>query len=705
MRFAGIAALFMVALMPGLPAQENSEEPPGEIRTEPRIKQRRKIVLKSAPEKQITGRQTLTQEQIKNAPATFGDALNALTTLPGIMRTDVLFGTLIVRGAGNAANRYFVDGIPIPRPQHFGGLHSVLNNDIIKEANIYASAFPVTFGNATGAILDFSTIDDVDKVGGVVEANLLSANFLLKTPWSGSAGAPEGYWIASGRVGYLPLVVPTVYQWISGDSLFALPQYYDYQVKGKIVLDDQQEHSLTLLAIGSYDTVKVLRSPNQNERTSIPEISFLAAGTARDISAHSVGIYYDYEPSRRLKNHLLLYDTFVRDAGSYNAIYSRTPENNTSYPNLAGVKNTLSLAWLGDAAKLNFGTEYALYYFAAAGNFTRYSSLSPNGKFIQFNDYTLHHVPSAYLENKFHFGPLRFSPGVRADYLPLTRNLAVGPRGAVSWEFPGETVVEAAGGVYQSFPQVNMALINENSYYTRQLTNDAGLPAEEAIHRSLSVSQKYRLWNFKIEGYLNNFYRQVYTYNNSATSGYAGDASTMRNAGAEFSVRKAPHGEGGHDYYGWASYTLSRNNEGSYLSRYDQTHVLKLVAGYLYGLHNVAVRFDLYSGFAYTPIVGSEADPDYPNFSRQAYFPTYGSTQSARFPMVHRISVRYSQERKYEWGSWKWYVEVVNATNYAPVALQAFDYNQPYQPGVNPVLTHYEPKIPILPSIGVEIRF
>ncbi len=671
------------------------------------VKTGRKVVLKSEADKQTAGRVTLTGDQIKNTPATFGDALNALTSLAGISRTDALLGNLVIRGAGNEANRFFVDGIPIPRPQHFGGLHSVLNNDIVKEANVYASAFPVTYGGATGAVLEFKTIDDVDKFGAVIDIGLVSANFLLKAPWPGGDNRPEGYWITAGRVGYLPLIIPPIYKAITGDTFIALPQYYDYQLKGKIVLDQKGEHGLTFLALGSYDIVEVLRSASSGESYFDSDLKYIKPGTAWEISAHSQGLYYDYEPSRKMKNHVLLFNTLVADRGSFNYETTDTSGYAKSQPNLAGIKNNFSIQWLEGSARLNLGLEYSLYYLAASGNFLDYSSsvlVSGQGYITpkrQYDNHSVHHVPSGYVENKFQFGSLRMVPGVRADYLPVSRHLAIGPRGLMGYDFSTGTTLEAAGGVYQSFAQVNMAHLDTYSSSFAVLSNSSNLKPEEAVHRSLAVLQKYKLWDFKVEGYLNDIYRQIGAYYGQSYTPEFGNRYATKNMGAEFSVRKASDGTGEHDFYGWASYTLSRSVTRDQLSEYDQTHNIKLVAGYIHGIHNLSLRADIYSGFAYFPIKDSQRDSS----TSSGFYPVYDTSRSAHYPLAHRISIRYSQERIRSWGSWRWYFEVVNATNSAPQGQQVFNYSRPYQEGVNPTLEPLEPRIPILPNFGVEIRF
>jgi hypothetical protein len=678
----------------------------GDTAYELKLKQKRKVILRSRGETQITGRSTLTGNQLKDAPATFGDALNAFTTLPGVMRVSTIFGALVIRGAEESANRYFVDDIPIPRPQHFGGLHSVLNNDFTSEANIYASTFPVKFGGAIGAVIDFRTADEVTKFGGNIDMGLLSGNILFKRPWTGDGSGPQGYWIASARIGYLPLVIPPIYKAITGESLFALPQYYDYQFKGKIVLDDARRHTLTLLSIGSYDTVKVLRDPTEAESSLVPEINFLTAGAGRQISAHSVGLYYDYEPSAKFKNHLLIYNSLVADFASYTSSITNAPVAVTNYPNLAGLKNVSTLHWLSNRAHLKIGLEYSLYYFSTAGSNTRttasnFTAGTPRvTEVVVFKDTIINHVPSGYIENRFQFGGFSITPAVRADYLARIDNLAVGPRGSAGYDFSTGTSVEISGGVYQSFPQVNMALVEQYATSTSQLARSARLIPEEAVHRSLAISQKFRLWDFKVDGYFNKLYRLARPGVSSSTDIEFYNSYPIQNIGVEISVRKTP-GSGTSDYYGWASYTLGKSSYDNYPTQYSQTHNLKLVAGYLAGIHSISTRIDVFSGFPYTPILGSYEFPTGSN----TYQTITGATYSARYPFAHRLSFRYSQERKYAWGSWRWYIEVVNATNYAPIAEQVYDYSKPYQAGVNPQLRALEPKIPILPNFGVEIRF
>ena len=144
----------------------------------------RSLYVREKREVQTLSRNTLNQKDLKNVPATFGDSLNAVTSLPGINRTIDLFGPLVVRGADQFANRYFIDGIPVLNPQHFGAFQSVISNDLVDKIDFYSSSFPVNYGDALGGVIDIKTIDEVEQQKNFVNFSLLSADAYTQFPLS-----------------------------------------------------------------------------------------------------------------------------------------------------------------------------------------------------------------------------------------------------------------------------------------------------------------------------------------------------------------------------------------------------------------------------------------------------------------------------------------------------------------------------------------
>jgi hypothetical protein len=85
------------------------------------------VTVRGEKDIQKISRQTMTVEQIKKTPGTLGDSINALASLPGVNRPMGFFGPLIIRGADEDLNGYFIDDIPLLKPMHFGGIHSVIS--------------------------------------------------------------------------------------------------------------------------------------------------------------------------------------------------------------------------------------------------------------------------------------------------------------------------------------------------------------------------------------------------------------------------------------------------------------------------------------------------------------------------------------------------------------------------------------------------
>ena len=90
------------------------------------------------------------------------------------------------------------------------------------------------------------------------------------------------------------------------------------------------------------------------------------------------------------------------------------------------------------------------------------------------------------------------------------------------------------------------------------------------------------------------------------------------------------------------------------------------------------------------------------------YAPVYNSTPNTQWldPVIS-LDLRYSYKKETKWGEISFYVEAINVLGlfYKPRDTLKWMYNQPYQAGVNPVLTSSSQVLPIIPNFGVEIKF
>ena len=308
---------------------------------------------------QTLSRNTLSQQELKTAPATFGDSISALTTLPGVIRSTPggIFGSLIIRGANEFDNRYYIDDIPVLYPQHFGALQSVISNELIGRIDLYSSSSPVYYGQSLGGVIDIRTKDTVKDLNSKIIFGLISSDVYFENvikdfqnkqrkknqkkkinegqaqakgpsavltpsqtePASSRKAKNRGYWTASGRVSYLTLILGPILQSLdTGRASFQLPQYYDYQLKGRYFLDDQSKHSVRLLFFGFYDTFSFLnRMPteeeaNEQEPDDDPLFANASSEIRNQILSNNLGLYYRYRPSKKLDNQLTVFSAWNR---------------------------------------------------------------------------------------------------------------------------------------------------------------------------------------------------------------------------------------------------------------------------------------------------------------------------------------------------------------------------------------------------------
>lgn len=682
------------------------------------------VVIKGEKDIQKISRHTMSKKEIKEVPASFGDSLNALTALPSVSRPGGIFGPLVIRGADPAVNGYFIDDIPLFNPMHFGGLHSIINNDLMREIDLYSSSYPSQFSNAQGAIININTIDEVTESGGNVDVGLISACALYKEPIkikSIDADGKEksenkGYIITSARIGYLSLFIPLFYKYVMDQELDQVADYWDYQFKAKYFLD--KDNSISILAFGSKDVVKLILKDKYMDPRDDP--FFLNATVRQNQQSHNLGVYYTFKPKESFSNTLLGYGAMTNyylfeDLPSVLVDWAHNLKI-TNRPYIFGLKDKLRFEWWKSHADLKAGVEFNYYRFNVDG--IRF--IQNKGGEIDFSDptqFTIGKINKTimnktlvhYMENKFTFGWINFVPGYHSEYLAESDKQTFDPRGALSFVFPTGTTLGAAGGYYSCFLQTNGTYFNTSPDYAEA----DYLDPQRSIHRALSLEQKVSDYTFKVEGFNNNFWDIVYQEDKDGDGpGLARfyNGGKRKTSGFELMAKISDESEQG--LFGWASYTYSKTKYKSAESTniygdkwlhsdFEQPHVVKLVTGYTYKKHTLSAKFQMNSSTPYTPITGDEGFITLPN-GKVRYSPVYGKTNTARLAPSHELDIRYSYKTNYKWGYVTWYIEVINADNYQGEEY-IYDYRSGYSSS-NPVIEKAT-GMAFLPNFGVEAKF
>lgn len=715
------------------------------------------ITVTGTRKPQNISRRTMTFEKLEDVPGSFGDAVSALGTLPGINQSSLgaesgdMFGTLTVRGISSSHNRFFVDGIPIEYAQHFGEMHSVIANEFMDEIDVYSSAYPAMYNADYGAVVDIRSTDQVERAGGYVDIGFLSSLALVKTPiytnvFDKGTGKRKsnGYLIMAGRVGYIPYTVP-VYAREMGAYMdpSTLPQYWDYQMKFRHDFDSGRY--LTLLFVGAGDEVRDFKEDDEVDTNSDP--LFGKVKTSVNQQLFTQGATYTIRGSI-IQNRLTGYVTIPKYYIKMSLLHPLVPQeiSNTqiqSVPLTMTIKDEITVEWIRNMSWLGIGLEYSNYRFSSSGEKFRVKPDIDPGDFDTVSDiYTksifervsldrtvINNSIGARVDNRFEIGGLTLFPQIRVDYLDRNNAATVDPRGMVSFGFPSATTVSAASGKYHSFRQINPAFFNiapETAAYGDKIR------PEQSLQNVVGLEQKIGAFSLSAEIFYNYYYDLFvdcpYEYKGSYYPGK--NNGEMKIYGMEYMIQKELETKSG-DFFGWASYTWLQakirfdldgeysdieNNNRWLTSEYEIEHAVKIVGGYKNNSHSITGKFTWCTTLPFTEVVDGEEDLVYAEYERlngrdgRRIVPVYSENENAkhRIPQ-HQLDLRYSYQTDYEWGYVKWYVEAIDIyQKFVRRSTYRWDYSKPYSKGTNPVHNREKPSpggIPFIPNFGVEIKF
>jgi len=134
------------------------------------------------PRDQATSSYSMSYEEIRRSPGAIGDVLRLVQSLPGVVTTNDQRNDIVARGGSPAENLILVDGIEVPTLNHFatqgttGGPISMLNNELVRDAEFLAGGFPARFGERLSSVLDVR-LRDGDRERWVSETDVGFAGF------------------------------------------------------------------------------------------------------------------------------------------------------------------------------------------------------------------------------------------------------------------------------------------------------------------------------------------------------------------------------------------------------------------------------------------------------------------------------------------------------------------------------------------------
>ena len=607
------------------------------------------VVVKGQRLHPTMSRKEIRGSELIRIPGAGRDALKGLTTLPSIGIPNDLFGILYIRGSAPGETLFYVDRTPLGYPFHYGGLFSTINANSIEDIQIYAGGYGAEFGLDSQSVIDIRSRERLEKQwAGAIDLNILSPTGFLEAKIG-----DKGYAAIAGRFTTLDLLLGLFFDW-------TFPNWSDYQLKFAYQLTPK--HHLTLNGLGATDDFDFSNSGSEEIEEGTDFAFYFKNGFEAE------GIHLRSILTDRLTSHLSLTraHSFLNIHLGSISRQDETPENEGFTYNIK--VNTPMYTLREDVSyKLTQTLQLEPGFLLAvspAKSHTRTSSPEKidfeseeppawTQKLDEFN-YTFRRA-EGYLQTRY--DPLSFlsiALGVRLDYLNLTKELSVQPRGSVSLKLPSTSTLRFAYGRYEQSPLAYQVLKVEG---TRDLKSSLTEHYVVELEHELSpqTELKFALYYKNMQRLVTRSINLEALFEDSdapTTSAYLNQGTGFV-SGAEIFLRHRVSEK----FFGWLSYAythLERRETPDDVYKpfvFDNTHVVSIVANYNPSTKTeIGAKWQYSSGTTAVPLNALIMVQDpvtmgmHPLISdiAGAIFPT-------EFPAYHRLDLRFSRKRKY-WG-------------------------------------------------------
>lgn len=627
-------------------------------------------------------------DEAKKIPGTQGDIIKIVQSMPGVARGLAMGGSagpgIVIRGSAPEDSKVLIDGHEVPLLYHFGGLKSVFNSDVLKRIDFLPGGFGVTYGEATGGIVDVQTQPCTGRrYDGYVDLSLLDAGFLVKGP----IGDKIGFFAAARRSTidmWLPEVIPDV----SGFEMTVAPVYYDYQAK--VDWSPVEGDRLSIMAFGSRDEMKfLLNKPPSGDPSLRGDMSMW-------VDFHRLYLSWTHAPDKDWQLSTSLtggIDRAKMGIGSERYLSISVPslegradlewEYSPDITIRAGLKSGVA----------NFDTSMSMPRPPKEGEVpSRFSTQ----ELIEGSESLTVGSVSAWAG--FDFRPLpalMLTAGLRMDsYTRPVSEAALMPRFSLRYTLRPGTVFRAAVGLYYEVPQPDEL---------SEILGNPDLLMERAWHFTLGFEQRLPAdVELSVQAFTKSLDRLVVPDDETMYS----NQGTGKISGLEIMIRRNLSD----NLFGWVAYTLMRSKrlDGPgktwRLFDFDQTHILTLVLGYrlptgpvqpAHGLRDgweFGLRFQFVSGNPITPIVAGVFDADY-----DTYQPVPGDPNSERLPYFHQLDLRVDYTWAFSWWALSVYLDVQNVYNHRAAEMVRYNYDFTQRA--------YLEGLPVIPYLGIKGSF
>lgn len=633
-------------------------------------------------------------EQARKVPGTQGDVLRVVENLPGVARASLGTGALVVWGAAPEDTGVYVDGVPVPRLYHDGGLRSVVGSDFVRSVELVPGGYAAAYGRGLGGLVSVETNRFDQAYHATLAADLYDASAAIGGPVN------ERWNVGiAGRYGYVGQLLGLFYPGV--EDVFPVPHYTDLQARVGARLRPNETLDLTLLT-SSDDTRKTAPNPDPARQ----------AAEERTLGFQRLIARYQWDTGEGSTVAATAYGGFTQT--SLVSSFGPVETSLTTRATLSGFRGsyrapvsghlTVEGGFDGYVPVTSVERRGSVAVPAREGDVRAFGQPPPDQ--ISSDTYRVTSLDlSPYAEGdltlwkqRLHVVPgLRFDPYARSvsRAFPqvadgptnglLLQDFRLEPRLASRLALTPALSLTGAWGRYGQPPQA--------TDLSAAFGNPA-LPIATAEHEVVGFALR-PLEPLTVEVTAFSTRSEGLAMRSEAEQPARAEALLAtglgRTFGAQTLVRLAPV----RGWYGWLSYTVSESDRKNTPtsdwrpSDYDQRHVLTALGGcQLPRGFEVAARVRAASGFPRSEVVDAFYDA-----RRDLYEPVFGAQNAIRLPLFFQADLRVSEHLEIAGSKLDLSLEIQNVTNRANVEEFVYDAGYQQRGGIT--------GLPLVPVVGV----
>jgi TonB family protein len=644
---------------------------------------------------------TVSAEQGARVAGTGGDVIKVVENLPGVARSSVGSGALVVWGAGAGDTRVYVDDVHIPVLYHEGGFRSVVHSDLVESVELEPGGYGAPHGRGLGGLVTVG-LKPLEAHGyhGTVAVDAIDAAASVR----GHVGKNIRF-AGAIRRSHLDWVLARATSEDVG-AIVPIPKYWDSQLRAAWV--PHEGESVEVGGLLSSDRIsRSLAEADPNETKS---------------ESKSIGferVYMRYERHLDDGGKVTATPFFGFDRSTISNHFGAVPAELRNDATVYGVR----AGWSGSptellALGLGVDAEVMTSSLTRSGSVTsppregdvRIFGQAPSDQVNadEWKTTVAGLAPFAQADVSLAGGKVHLVPGVRFEpsIVTASRKVPTGPdvppvgtsredahaepRLSVRWSATPRIGLRAAVGIYHQPP------LSED---LSAVFGNPTLGPGKAVHYLAGVT--FHL-SKPISVEMTSFYSKQsdLVTRSPLPTPVAAQALVQdglgRAYGTQFLIRHDLAGR----FFGWLSYSILRSERTDGGSKdyrpfdFDQTHVFTALASYDLGAgFEIGSRFRYSTGYPRTPVTSAVYDS-----RTDSYQPVFGPHNSSRIPAFYQLDARLAKRfRLGGTAEFEAYLDVQNVTNRGnpEEVVYNFDYTK----------KSYITGLPILPVLGGKLTW